>query len=333
MSGTSGSEPAATWPFWVLVLGYSALTGVLWPIAESYMSGGRSGPALRSATGTFNVVWSSALVVAYWLMGPLVKPHPLLVIVGVGVIHLGSVGLLAFFTSFPAAHKHEDHHPAPPVYARLLGVFRMQLPTSYLVYSALTPYLPRACDALAIADDWRTPLAATWLAARVLAFAGLQRWHGWHGRWATAWAGSFVLLLGFGAAVLSGTIGRHAGREAGIAALIAGLAVFGVGMGIIYCAALYYAMAVGNAQVDAGGKHEALIGVGYGAGPICGLAAIGLVGPGRPLAAVSGGEFEVVMLVLVATLAAAMVGWSLWRALGHAATGALQPGPMVGGNV
>ena len=30
-------------------------------------------------------------------------------------------------------------------------------------------------------------------------------------------------------------------------------------------------MAVGNADVDAGGKHEAFIGVGYTVGPLCGL--------------------------------------------------------------
>jgi hypothetical protein len=30
-------------------------------------------------------------------------------------------------------------------------------------------------------------------------------------------------------------------------------------------------MAVGGSGIDSGGKHEALIGVGYTAGPLCGL--------------------------------------------------------------
>jgi uncharacterized membrane protein len=47
-----------------------------------------------------------------------------------------------------------------------------------------------------------------------------------------------------------------------------GLSMFGVGMGIVYYAALYYAMAVGRAEVNAGGIHEALIGGGYMVGPL-----------------------------------------------------------------
>jgi hypothetical protein len=42
-------------------------------------------------------------------------------------------------------------------------------------------------------------------------------------------------------------------------------------MGVVYYAALYYAMSVGRAEVDAGGTHEALIGVGYTIGPLASL--------------------------------------------------------------
>jgi hypothetical protein len=66
--------------------------------------------------------------------------------------------------------------------------------------------------------------------------------------------------------------------------VLAGLVCLGVGLGVVYYAALYYAMAVGHAQVDAGGTHEALIGAGYTVGPAAGLAgsaiagAVGIVG-------------------------------------------------------
>ncbi len=318
------SAALVTWPFWMLVLGYSMLTGVLWPIAESYMSGGRSGQSLRSAMGTFNVVWSSSLVVAYWSMGPLIGSNTLETIAGVGAVHLACLGLLIFFTPEPAVHLSEAHAVAPESYRRLLGVIRIQLPTSYMVYSALTPFLPIACASLNIPKHWATPLAATWLTTRVLTFAVLQRWHGWHGRWATAWVGSLVLMVGFGLAVLSTSIARlpGSGTTVGIAALILGLGFFGIGMGVIYCAALYYAMAVGNSQVDAGGKHEALIGLGYGAGPVCALMALsmadaGWLAEGRALWPITGGHFEVVMLILVAVAAGGLVAWSLIRASGH----------------
>lgn len=307
------------WALWTLIAGYSTLTGTLWPIVESYMSGGRSETRLRSAIGFFNVTWSSALVVAYWIMGPLKTNYALELVLGVSAIHLLSLLLLPLFTTNPAAHSHEDHAPAPPVYSQLLTVFRMQLVTSYLVYAALTPFLPLACRTLKLPEQWHTPIVATWLATRVLAFAGLQRWHGWHGRWGTTGWGAGFLLLGFGGAVLSTIAGARFGSDVGLAFLIAGLGVFGIGMGVIYTAALYYAMAAGNAQVDAGGKHEAMIGLGYGGGPILGLLALGagdlgLLREGGALHALTGGEFQVLMLVLVAIVSCGIIGWSLMRA-------------------
>ena len=317
-----GSPTSGAWAIWVLIGGYSTLTGVLWPIVESYLSGGRSGPKLRSSIGVWNVVWSSALVAAYWLMGPLKKDYSLELVLAVAAMHLLCTGVLPLFARNPAAHVEEHHAPVPEAYPRLLGVFRMQLATSYLVFSALTPFLPLACRRLELPDHLQTPIASAWLAARVVTFAVMQRWHGWHGRWATAGWGAGLLLAGFGGAVMSSTIGVAIGTLWGITTLVLGLAVFGVGMGVIYCAALYYAMAVGNAQVDAGGKHEALIGIGYGSGPVFGLLALGagnagLLAPGTLLHSVSGGHFEVLMLILVAVAASLVVGTSLWQARSH----------------
>ncbi len=311
--GTSGG---GAWALWLLIGGYSALTGVLWPITESYMSGGRSEARLRSATGAFNVVWSSALVVSFWIMGPLKQHHSLELVLGVGILHLACAGLLVAFTPNPAAHVHEHHAPAPESYPRFLGVFRVQLVTSYMVFSALTPFLPVACKSLQISEHLQTPVAATWLASRVVAFALMQRWHGWHGRWATAFVGAVLLLAGFGVAVMSPSIAAATGRPTGVVALVAGLAAFGLGMGAIYFAALYYAMSVGNAQVDAGGKHEAMIGLGYGGGPVFGLLAIYSVSaaPGST----GTGNFQTLMLMFVATVSVGLIGWSLWRARRHA---------------
>jgi len=85
----------------------------------------------------------------------------------------------------------------------------------------------------------------------------------WHGRWGTLLLGSLALFAGFAAVVLGPSLWL----------LLAGLAAFGVGMGVIYYAAIYYALSVGHAEVDAGGKHEALIGAGYTLGPLLGLLA------------------------------------------------------------
>jgi hypothetical protein len=63
-----------------------------------------------------------------------------------------------------------------------------------------------------------------------------------------------------------------------VTGIVLGLLCFGAGTGLTYYAALYYTLAVGHAAVDAGGSFEALIGAGYFAGPLLGLAGQG-VGP------------------------------------------------------
>lgn len=42
-------------------------------------------------------------------------------------------------------------------------------------------------------------------------------------------------------------------------------------MGTIYTAAIYYAMEVGQGEIDSGAIHETLIGVGYALGPALGI--------------------------------------------------------------
>ncbi|HYD01645.1 MAG TPA: hypothetical protein VEB22_10500, partial [Phycisphaerales bacterium] len=52
---------------WIFVAFYSLLCGGLWPVVESFVSGGR-GNGLPRVIGKFNVLWSSALVGSMWLV-------------------------------------------------------------------------------------------------------------------------------------------------------------------------------------------------------------------------------------------------------------------------
>ena len=81
--------------------------------------------------------------------------------------------------------------------------------------------------------------------------------------------------------------------------LMVGLLFFGVGMGLTYYAALYYALAVGHAAVDAGGTFEALIGLGHCVGPLLGLCGHALGGDERARSA------TVALAAVVAALAGA----------------------------
>ena len=291
----SGPGRAGAWGVWLCVAIYSPLSGAFWPIVESYLSGGRSGAALRGAVGRFNIVWSSAVVAAAWAMAPGLERAPLVILAVFAGFQL--LGLLCAWRMGrePGEHIAEHHEPHPPAYHALLGAFRILLPTSYFVLSAWSPYAPRALEDLGVAVAWHTPLAGAWMLSRVAVFAIMERWHGWHGRWTPAIVGAFSLGGGFALGVMAPVLG-----ESGAVVFVAGLAAMGVGMAIIYAAALYYVLEVGKAEIDAGGSHEALIGVGFVSGPACGLAVSGLVGAGLvPGGWSSSGWNRVLMLALV----------------------------------
>ncbi|MAY74036.1 MAG: hypothetical protein CMJ31_04785 [Phycisphaerae bacterium] len=260
--------PAPEWSLWTAALIYGPFSGALWPIVESYLAGGRKGASLRRATGHFNVFWSAALVLAFFGMAPLRSiGRPLDTLTALAAIPLAAAVLLVWFRRTPAPHIEGAHDPRPPVFDDLLIVFRWLLPTSYVVLATLTPFLPGALKRIGLPDGWAMIAAATWMAARVGAFAVFQRWEGWHGRWWVPVAGLLGVLAGFAACILAPLVGA-----AGLPTMLLGLAVFGASQGMIYLGALYYAMEVVDDGAEAGGMHEALIGVGYTVGPAFGLA-------------------------------------------------------------
>lgn len=306
---------SGVWPIWLMVLLYSPLSGVLWPIVESFVSGGRSGEGLRRTMGTWNVVWSSATVGAYFAMGPLLASVELAgkIVPLLGLVHVAGVIVLWKLPASPGEHLSEQHAPHPPVFEKLLTTFRVLLPVSYVVSTALGPYLPGALKNLGVAPVWMTPIAAGWLIARVGTFWWMGKSAGWHGRWSPAIIGGVALVGGFAVCVMSPRLVGALGTTGATGALFAGLLLFGTGMAVIYTAAIYYALEVGKAEVDAGGKHEALIGIGYTIGPGVGLAA----SLGVDRGAVAPGLFEPLVLGGVGLIAAGAVGAVAWR-IGHA---------------
>jgi hypothetical protein len=316
--GLDGPGPADTpWAIWIMVGLYSPLSGVLWPLVESFVSGGRSGHELRSTIGVFNIVWSSAIIAGYWLIAPMTKKDPVVALVLLGSVHVFAGVLLASFSREPYPHIHEEHEPHPRVFEQLLIVFRLLLPMSYVALSTIGPHLPNVAGKLLSDTEWQTRMVTAWLLPRVLGFWILARWGGWHGKWWAAVVGAVLLIAGFAGAVLGtafsapgseGVAPAHADAVAWIATL-GGLACFGLGMAMVYSGALYYAMEVGKAEVDAGGKHEALIGVGYTFGPGIGLAASAAAGAGW----VDEAGFSRIVLGAVSLVVLGVTGMAFWR--------------------
>ena len=304
-----GDGALPQWPMWVLVLAYSPLTGVMWPMIESYVSGGKSEGALRSAMGTWNVVWSSALVVGAVGIAPFVEARAAEVVLALALLHAACVPLLRGFGREPEPHPAEGPHHAPPVYRRLLVTFRWLLPASYVVSSAMMPFLPGLMRALGVTATTQVLISAVWLVSRTGAFYALQRTHAWHGRWWLPTLGMGCMLGGFALVALCRVLGGEPGVALGM--LIVGLALFGVGMASIYVGAIYYAMEVGQAEVEAGGTHEGLIGLGFAVGPGIGLAAALAVHAGK----LDRTMLEPTVLGGVAIISAVAAGVASWRIL------------------
>jgi hypothetical protein len=312
-------------PVWFTVLAYSLGSGMLWPMVESYVSGGRSGRDLRSTMGAWNVVWSGAGLVITAIVAPFAKQAATLAIFAIGCLHVVSLAPLARLKDEPADHVEGEHEPHPPVYADLLVTFRFLLPLAYLVMSAVGSYLPSLADRLGLLRNWSLAGAAfsiggllplAWVGARVAVFALLERWQAWHGRWSFAiWSGG-LLLVGFAGIVLAGLCPPGIG----VSVALAGLVAFGAAASAIYTAAIYYAMEVGKADVNAGGAHEALIGVGYMLGPGIGL--------GWTLAAERGALsprlFEPAMLATVGVIACLVAAYVARRVARHGGAGGLK---------
>jgi hypothetical protein len=270
----------ADWMLWLVACSISVLSSWLWPIIESYLTAGRHGAQMRNAIGFWNLSWTGATAIALVLMMPVMQPEPTVLnlfgggairleprmaIVFLGLLHLAALVPLLLFERFPGSHDtHEADASITAEYPFLLRSARLLLPLSYVLNSAMSPLLPYLFDRIDLAQQYETTVASTWMWVRIIAMAIMWRLAFWHGRWGTLLVGALAMAIGFGL-VLTGY---------SIAVMVCGLALFGVGLGIIYYAALYYAMSVGKAEVEAGGTHEALIGVGYTVGPIAGIAGL-----------------------------------------------------------
>ena len=259
------------WALWLAAGAGTFFASIIWPVIESYLTAGRHGPSMRSAIGWFNFTWAVCVAIPLFVMAPILQKHGEWTIGGFAAANLVGLAVLAWFPSRPGHHDPDlaDAHVAAE-YPALLQSARVLLPLSYVLSSAMSPILPYRFEALGVAVWWETPATATWTIVRVLAFAVMWRLGFWRGRWGALLLGALTMTGGF-ALVVAGP---------SLLLVLVGLGGLGVGVGVIYYAALYYAMSVGRAAIDAGGTHEGLIGTGYVCGPLAGLLG-GVLAPGR----------------------------------------------------
>ena len=241
------------------------LNGLKWPIVESYVSAGQTPSATVRTVGRFNLAWVSAIPVALGLAGPLIAWEPRTMFALAAAINVASLVLVRPLERRPV-HLAADHpeRPTPAQLARygsLLASARWSMLSSYALMWILAALLPHVFAGLNLAVSGATALAGLLDVARGAAFLALQIYTGWHNR-----RGPLVwVIVGLPAAFFLTLFGGN------LAAVLVGEILFGATAGLTYYAALYYAMVVKNASVEAGGAHEGLIGTGFVLGPAAGL--------------------------------------------------------------
>ncbi len=265
--------PGTVSALWIAALVGSAASATTFPVVESYLTAGRHGAEMRSAIGKFNLTWTPATAL------------PLLLLPLFGTTGKGMSGSFAVSASASAlallAARALPLHPAPhgqeaaqaavgPEYPALLRAASWLLPFSYVISATLAPVLPHRLAAVGVGAS-ASFVAAIWMATRFCALLLMWRSSFWHGRWETVGAASAALVGGLALVLLASSL----------PILIAGLLVYGAGMGLTYYVSLYYSMAIGHGAVDAGGNFEALIGVGYCVGPLLGIVGQVVAGPAR----------------------------------------------------
>ena len=249
------------WAWWLLVPAYNACAGLQWPIVESYVASGRHGTDMRRSIGLFNITWAAAVGPGLWLIS-LFHDDLGRAFVTLAIVHAVTLPTLACWPARPPAHDVElGRRHAGGEYPLLLRASRVLLPLSYVLINLITPLMPRIWDDLGVRSSMAPSLTSTWMVVRVPVFIAMYLWIGWHGRWGVLVLGGTLLTLG--STLAAGGWSTEAG--------VVGLALLGTGQAMVYYAALYYGMAVGHAEVESGGYHEAIIGIGYLAGPLLGL--------------------------------------------------------------
>jgi MFS family permease len=300
---------------WLLGVGFVAVglfDGMKWPLVESYIVAGQEPRQALRTIGSFNIAWAGAVPLAVAASGPIIaSPLPWALLGGAAAINLVTLWLIRRLPAEPVHLAHD--HPSRPLpdrlrrYRALLVANRWTMLSSYALIFLMAPLMPGIFARLGFEVEGATGPASLLDVVRVLAFFLLQRYAGWHGRLGPMVAVLVGLPVGFGMVLFGNTLW----------VVLVGQVIFGFAAGLTYYGALYYAMVVKNASVEAGGLHEGIIGGGFAVGPAVGLAGSAMVA--------ASGSYVAGMLLGVAPLVV-LTSWGAWRAVMREGAWTARPG-------
>jgi predicted MFS family arabinose efflux permease len=275
----------------VVFVVWTVSASFVWPNLQALLS--RESPGeLPRTVGIYNIVWAAGSAAAYFTGGLFFDysalgtvfwlPAAFNVIQLVLLYPLEKQAALSG-TTHPVAEADANVPPAPNprdtakarAFLRLAWVAN---PFSYLAIYGFVPVVPQLAGHFKLTPTYAGFVCSAWLWVRMAAFVWFWLWPGWHYRFRWLLASFLALIAGFIIILLGPSLWL----------LIAAQLVFGLAIGLVYSSSLYYSMDVGASRSKrGGGTHEAVIGLGIGAGSAAGFASLRMF-PGHPDAATWG---------------------------------------------
>lgn len=270
----------------VLVL-WAASQFMVWPALEALVTEGESGAGRAHLVGIYSVVWAACSALSYFLGGGLFEW------LGSGSIFWLPPGLhvlqIAILWAWARSHAEmpaasaalpplemetlsAEHEPKQRSFQRMAWLAN---PFACVAAFTLLAMIPEIARKMGLSTTMAGLFCSVWFFARLAAFVVMWQWPGWHYRFRWLLAGYILLILGF-ATVLTAE---------GLLGLGLGQVAFGLAVGSLYYASLFYSMDVGEARAEQGGIHEAMMGAGNFVGPGIGALSL-LIAPQLPHAGV-----------------------------------------------
>jgi predicted MFS family arabinose efflux permease len=262
--------------FAVLVV-WAASQFMVWPALESLVTEGESGSGRAHLVGIYSVVWAACSALAYFFGGSLFDRlgsgsifwlPPLIHVLQVFVLLGIARGLTERPMPVPLDPPPEtvslaaERGPCPRSFQRMAWIAN---PFACVAAFTLLAMIPGLAGKMGLSTPMAGLFGSIWFFARLAAFIVMWQWPGWHYRFRWLLAGYILLIMGF-VTVLTAD---------GLLWLGLGQVAFGLAVGSLYYASLFYSMDVGEARAEQGGIHEALMGAGNFIGP--GVGALSLV--------------------------------------------------------
>ena len=257
---------------------WAASQFMVWPALEALVTEGKSGGARAHVVGVYSVVWAACSALSYFFGGSLFER------LGSGSIfwlppglHLLQLAVLwGFLRGRPVAAEAATARqvlpevvtlpvrpgPGPRSFQQMAWLAN---PFACVAAFTLLAMIPELARKMGLSTTMAGLFCSIWFFARLAAFVVMWQWPGWHYRFRWLLAGYLLLILGF-ATVLTAD---------GLFWLALGQVAFGLAVGSLYYASLFYSMDVGEARAEQGGIHEAMMGAGNFVGP--GIGAVSLL--------------------------------------------------------